>query len=555
MWPLLLRELRLEARRPFNRNLRLGAAVLFFILLAGSLNEVSGVDAICRRLFPILHTLLVVLPWCVAPTLTAEVIARERRTGMLEILQLTRVSLGAIVQGITAVVTARTLTVLMAAFPVITFTVLFGGVGADELFLSVLLQAVSMSLALSVAILAGSLGRTWPVAMAWAALFGALLGGGVACGLYFIFQQDIGGPYAAGMWPAPGSIRAWMEGVVRFIGDRDSVWSLTLGTLPPAQWIHWRHLLWVALGGAAVISLPLRFLAVWLLRRSLRARAQSHGTGSRTWSARLWPGRVNPATRRAWLRGNPVRWLMRYPAESRWVRVVAGVAALGVEVVLALVPMPFDVWFGIQIGVLLLLSAGLALAAAGSFRTERDNGALELLMVTPMRPRDLSRGRIGGLWWILGPAFGVWAAGVWLTVPMLRNRDDHVALFGWGLALLAAIPAVGLEAAFQFRGYWRSACATLGLTLGISGVVFWLGEADEAVFWVSGLNFIILAVVAGLSAPGFEQRFTRRRNGEKPGSFHAGPPQAEFPRSPYESVLGQRMGRPGTAPREGSGRR
>ena len=173
--------------------------------------------------------------------------------------------------------------------------------------------------------------------------------------------------------------------------------------------------------------------------------------------------------------------------------------------------------------------------------------------MTPLRPRDLSHGRIGGLWWILGPAFVAWAGGVWLTVPILRNGDEHVALFGWGLALLTAIPAVGLEAAFQFGGYWRSACATLAMTIGISGVVFWLGVADEAVFWVTGLNLIILTVVAALSAPGFEQRFTRRRNGEKPGAFRAGPPMTEFPRSPFESVLEQRRQRPGVRPGGGPG--
>lgn len=527
MWPLLIRELRLEARRPFNRWLRIGAALLFFLILLGGLQRATGWSEVGRRVFPVLHGLLLMLPWAVAPTLVAEVIARERRTGMLEQLQLTRVTWGAIVRSITLAVVIRTVTLMLAAFPVMGLAVLFGGVGPQELEFAALLQAFSLILALTVALLAGTLGRTWATANAWAMGLGLILGGGSAFELFRQFQTSMAPALAPKLWPAPEVPRMWIEGAVRLVADLDLVWGPTLAVLPTPLVEAWRQMGFAAIGVAFVMYLAAGRASAWILRRSLRSAANRPAT-SPAESGRFWlPGPVPAEVRRRWLRRNPMRWLMRYPAEIRWIRVAAACGVAGIEAILFVLRVPFSEWFAVQVLLLVVLGGALAMGAAESFRRERESGALELLLVTPLRPRDLAHGRIGGLWWTFGPAFLVWAASLWAAVPILRTNEDQVALCVWGGALFVSIPAVGLEAAFQFRGYWRSAVATLGLTLGLSGGLFWLGLTDEAVFWITALDVLILGVLSALSLPGFEQRFTRRRNGESPMPFQFRPDAEE----------------------------
>ena len=107
-----------------------------------------GVEAVCRELFPTLHGLLLVLSWLVTPLLIVEGIAREKREGTLELLLLTPLTVGAVLRAKALVGTLRTLVLVLGALPVIAFTVLFGGVGPEELLLLPLSQATAVTLAL-----------------------------------------------------------------------------------------------------------------------------------------------------------------------------------------------------------------------------------------------------------------------------------------------------------------------------------------------------------------------------------------------------------------------
>ena len=59
-----------------------------------------------------------------------------------------------------------------------------------------------------------------------------------------------------------------------------------------------------------------------------------------------------------------------------------------------------QVWF-------ILLMGGVAMAAAGSFRRKRENGVLELLLVSPMGVWEIIAGRLRTLWNKFFPASGV----------------------------------------------------------------------------------------------------------------------------------------------------
>jgi hypothetical protein len=162
----------------------------------------------------------------------------------------------------------------------------------------------------------------------------------------------------------------------------------------------------------------------------------------------------------------------------------------------------------------MLTALGLVLAAAGSFRRERDEGGLEMLMVTPLSARQLTRGRLAGLWWQFAPVFIVWMAGLLATVPYSWGGDGHLALLVWIVGLFLTIPGIGLEAAFQFRTYWRAVCATAGVALGVGGMLFWVGWNERAVEIFTVVDVAVLGFVALLCGPGFELRLQMRRNGE-----------------------------------------
>ncbi len=60
-----------------------------------------------------------------------------------------------------------------------------------------------------------------------------------------------------------------------------------------------------------------------------------------------------------------------------------------------------------------LLLGNLALSAAGSFRRERENGVLELLLISPLDESQIVGGRLRGLWAQFLPAWAL-LMGVWL---------------------------------------------------------------------------------------------------------------------------------------------
>src|SRR5206468_10795696 len=67
--------------------------------------------------------------------------------------------------------------------------------------------------------------------------------------------------------------------------------------------------------------------------------------------------------------------------------------------------------YAAQAGLGLVLLLGLTFSATGSFREELETGAFELLLVTPLRERQIIAGRVRGLWQQFLPAMLVYGAG------------------------------------------------------------------------------------------------------------------------------------------------
>src|ERR1041384_1472939 len=102
-WPVFSRELRLEARRPFNYWLRFncGAAVgLVFWLSMGKVARGQTAPAdIGSEAFALVHSCVFFFIWIFVPTLTADCLAREKREDTLGLMFLTPLSAHSIVLG------------------------------------------------------------------------------------------------------------------------------------------------------------------------------------------------------------------------------------------------------------------------------------------------------------------------------------------------------------------------------------------------------------------------------------------------------------------------
>lgn len=512
MNPVIQRELRAEARRPVSYWLRMGTAAAFFVLLELSLHGLDRVEATCRVLFPLLHGLLLMVSTCVAPLLIVEALSREKREGTFELLLLTPLTLDQVLSAKTFVFAVRTLVLVIGAFPVITFTLLFGGVAQEEVLLLVLVQASAVVLALSVGLLAAAWGRTWIQSLGRAGILLAVGGGGMSLLLFIAFQYVIGDTFARDLWPHPQRSADWVFGAVRLLVNRDGIWSETIGTIPrtltPA-------LLWL-FGSAFLVAV---FLAVLLraaaraaIRNGLDREPQLTARRAGVDAGRFWA--VPSHRRRRWLRGNPVRWLMRYPRDVRLVRWAGAGVVAGVQGVIWILAPKSDAGFLVQIGLALALAVLLALAAAGSYRREREDGSLEMLLVTPLTASHLLRGRVAGLWWQFGPAFVAWAGVLFWMLPHRAQDDRDWALAFWMSSLFLAVPVIGLESAFQFRTFWRAGGAVLFGSVGITGLLLWMGFMEDRPGFFCGLGAILLFVAAALCGSGFTSRLTLRRNGE-----------------------------------------
>ena len=136
---------------------------------------------------------------------------------------------------------------------------------------------------------------------------------------------------------------------------------------------------------------------------------------------------------------------------------------------------------------MLLLGLSLAFSAAGSFQRERQNGALELILVTPLSVGQIIWGRLCGLWGQFLPALAVMGT-IWMFLcsqggmfdfwPHYYGLDVYLnyAFFTFLLASFAAIPVVGLYFSLQRRHFLAAWLLTLALCLALPwGVIVTAG--------------------------------------------------------------------------------
>jgi ABC-type transport system involved in multi-copper enzyme maturation permease subunit len=419
------------------------------------------------KVFGYLHLTLFCATWVLVPLLTADCLSRERREGTLPLLFLTSLKPRGIVLAKALAHGLRALSLWMAVLPTMFIPFLLGGVHWQEAVLSLAVNSSAMLLALAAGILASSFCRTWRAAIATALVLAAIFAGifivanGLAVlGALFRYIPVRG---RATIWDSPGRFLI-TDSVLTT--NFDGTWSQGLSWLPPAA-----GRLWMAAGFAmALVSLAAAWLVIWIagwrLKRTWRDEPQS-ARAERIDKALHSPV-LGAGLLRRWLSWrlarNPIGWLEQRRPGGRLVAWLWFAALLFVYGAYGCngIGQGFhpESLSAIQerLGWLLLLS--IALSSAGSFRRERENGVLELLLVSPMREWEMIRGRLRALWSQFLPAIVIFLTASLLQAVIFRSEEGPVLLPYFALGYIT-LPVIGLYFSLARKHFIASVFWTL----------------------------------------------------------------------------------------------
>ena len=456
--PVIVRELREESRRPINARLRLLAAGAVFITLlgqwaTGAINEGEGSDLFC-----ILNSVLCATIWLLVPFMTADCISRERREGTLGLLFLTPLSNTGIILGKVVSHALRAYGLLLAVFPLMLICFMLGGLSWMEAAAALCMNSAAIILALSAGLLASCRCEQWNRAMIASLLFAAVLLVLHSINLDLAFVFVINGVE----WRYLTSLETliFIQFYVGFGFGFGSGWAQIASTTNSAALFS---ICAQGLGFAVVVGMVSVFLAGKRLQRLRRAEPISRRREKVEqvfWKPRFRRGAFRRKMNRL-LDRNPIGWLQRHTTGSR----VAGLAWLLAVIILEswLFAGDFqDVTFwSVQVAFLLLLST--AYVSAGSFLRERQTGALELILVTPLSVDQIIWGRLRGIWGQFAlPSILLFGAYLYYrSFNPYGGRNDSAFLkfmFPWAMII---IPIIGLYSSLRRRGFLSALLATV----------------------------------------------------------------------------------------------
>jgi ABC-type transport system involved in multi-copper enzyme maturation permease subunit len=424
--------------------------------------------------FDIVQPTLFSLIWLFAPIMTCDSISRERREGTLGLLLLTLlrpmdVGLAKACSGI-----LHSLSVVLAVLPLLAIALLLGGVSRTDLLRAGLMDAMALLAAIGAGLLASSRCRNFSRAAVLALILAALalfFLGNLQCVFYLLDHASMNRfdpeDYLTIMTVGPWALCAGIT----------DIWRQS-GSFSPGSY------LWLSAVQVVLAALFLRSVLVYLDRNLRRLAVDTGRTARQEWWSRVY---CTPVLFTGWLQRrqqwllnrNPIGWLQRRTWSARlctwsWMGVV-------VLVETALVAAPgsgnLDQIRDAQLLLACFVAVGLAFSAADSFRVERETGALELLLVTPLKVRQIIVGRLFGVWGQYVLVFALLTAVWWQSAGWVRP------FFGWRngmggelarvwfpvtllfLSTFLLVPVIGLNQSMVRKHFVTSWIITL--TLGV----------------------------------------------------------------------------------------
>jgi hypothetical protein len=308
----------------------------------------------------------------------------------------------------------RAFTLLLAVLPLMALPVVFGGVPGSEIVLWTARHLLALCIALSSGILASTLYREF----IQCAVFAEIL-----CISLVILCGGFSGPLA--LAGAPIAIVATV-GILSFCSNNlKQRWEQDSAGYKQPFWVRFFS-----------ESADWRFLFRWDTRKARSI--------------------------------HPIAWLQEYSWSARLAKWGWCVLVLFLQVGISLSESGKH-FPTAQQALAIIVTLGIALSSANSFRTERLTGAMELLLVTPLTPAKIIGGRLWGIWIHFLPAmailFFLWVA----SAPLTRSNPAEAYL---ALSSYIFLPMLGL---FISMLPWHVLVAWIVIFLGGVALPLYLG--------------------------------------------------------------------------------
>jgi ABC-type transport system involved in multi-copper enzyme maturation permease subunit len=445
--PLVTLELRTAARRKSTYRIRRWTAViafvvgLFFIAVGFAGGREAGKD-----LFGFLTTYAVCLALMAGLFLTADCISEEKREGTLGLLFLTDLKGYDIVLGKFIARSLNAVYGLLALLPIAGISLLLGGLSGGEFWRTALALINVLFISLATGIFVSGLVRQTRAATTATLILTILLFAGMPISTWIFSRAHLPDWLSYPAYVSPYYAFSWADDLL-YRSHRATYWQSLAAS----------HLFgWFLLGFTS-----------WMLPRAWQEKPVLAEKGS-ILSRFLQKGRGTTAqrakTRQRLLPLNPIAWLIGDEPLLR--RLVWGIVAIwgtlitilswqvGNEAVLV-APIYGTKVFGFVLKIL------VATQVCRFFIESRKSGALELLLCTPLRNRDIIRGQ-----WLALRRIFLWP----LIILALFNLMPLIFIVGRAIAGPGLVEALG-----PIAGALGALLITLWFTAGLFADVFTIG--------------------------------------------------------------------------------
>ena len=493
------RELRVAARKRSSFRIRIFTSVIALFICVFSLWFVTLLSARPMggsQLFYTLTWAAFICACLAGPALTADSVNEERNNGTLGLLFLTNLNALSISLGKLAGQGLLALYSIVSIVPIMALPVLLGGTDVESLAKTALVLFVTLILSLIVGMFSSTVCRKPWVAVALSLAILAVLIGGIP--LVSIALQMM----------KPGI--TWIQWLVLFTPS----YSLSMAG-PSAALLPSNHL-WLALTVQVLLATAFLGWINFLLPRVWK----EGGSGKkliRILSAWRWfkygPAQVRRSLRTRLLQANPILWLS---CRERF-------GPMGFAVVLLLLALAIF-WIGQRVRVvgppdadffvpmmawiagtpLLYIAFCFRFAAAASerFAVDRKTGALELILCTPIKTREVVRGHWLGLlrrfWGAALLLFAVHAFTLNYIIEAIRLEAEWPH-FSFAEVLIRPVGHMFGETSIPNEGAPLYVACLAVLTAGFLIVVLWIALGWLGMFFSLKLKREIIAPWISLS--------------------------------------------------------